>query len=65
MEGHPAHSPLPVETHTEAMDALKWSYTGTLGRASNVFLNSPACQTASFLLLDLRRRPSLRRNARS
>ncbi|KAL1940042.1 hypothetical protein VTO73DRAFT_9377 [Trametes versicolor] len=30
MEGHPAHSPLPAETHTEAMDALKWSYTDCL-----------------------------------
>ena len=29
LEGHPAHAPLSSETHTEAMDALKWSYTGT------------------------------------
>ncbi|KAI0774712.1 hypothetical protein BD413DRAFT_472169 [Trametes elegans] len=30
LEGHPAHVPLPAETHTEAMDALKWSYTDCL-----------------------------------
>ncbi|KAI0638617.1 hypothetical protein C8Q77DRAFT_1047520 [Trametes polyzona] len=30
LEGHPAHAPLPAETHTEAMDALKWSYTDCL-----------------------------------
>ncbi len=29
IEAHPAHMPIPLETHTEAMDALKWSYTGT------------------------------------
>ena len=29
IEGHPAHVPLQTETQTEAMDALKWSYTGT------------------------------------
>ena len=29
IEGHPAHTSLPTETQTEAMDALKWSYTGT------------------------------------
>ncbi|KAI0371477.1 hypothetical protein BV20DRAFT_942006 [Pilatotrama ljubarskyi] len=30
IEGHPAHAPLPGETHSEAMDALKWSYTDCL-----------------------------------
>ncbi|KAI0658603.1 hypothetical protein C8Q70DRAFT_917273 [Cubamyces menziesii] len=30
LEGHPAHAPLSSETHTEAMDALKWSYTDCL-----------------------------------
>ncbi|PIL37575.1 hypothetical protein GSI_01269 [Ganoderma sinense ZZ0214-1] len=30
IEGHPAHAPVPMETHTEAMDALKWSYTDCL-----------------------------------
>ncbi|KAH9854905.1 hypothetical protein C2E23DRAFT_725421 [Lenzites betulinus] len=30
LEGHPAHAPLPTETHAEAMDALKWSYTDCL-----------------------------------
>ena len=28
IEGHPAHVPLAAEIQTEAMDALKWSYTG-------------------------------------
>ena len=28
IEGHPAHKPIPTETHKEAMDALQWSYTG-------------------------------------
>ena len=32
IEGHPAHAPVPTETHTEAMDALKWSYTGKFPR---------------------------------
>ncbi|TFK94846.1 hypothetical protein K466DRAFT_475411 [Polyporus arcularius HHB13444] len=30
IEGHPAHVPLAPETKTEAMDALKWSYTDCL-----------------------------------
>ncbi|KAI0751191.1 hypothetical protein C8Q80DRAFT_1251035 [Daedaleopsis nitida] len=30
IEGHPAHVPLAPETQTEAMDALKWSYTDSL-----------------------------------
>ncbi|KAI0677687.1 hypothetical protein C8Q78DRAFT_961672 [Trametes maxima] len=30
LEGHPAHEPLPAETHAEALDALKWSYTDCL-----------------------------------
>lgn len=28
VEGHPAHIVLPENAHSEAMDALTWSYTG-------------------------------------
>lgn len=28
MESHPAHAPLPENAHVEALDALKWTYTG-------------------------------------
>ena len=39
IEGHPAHTSLPKDTHTEAMDALKWSYTGACA-----VLTSPSVQ---------------------
>lgn len=29
METHPAHTPLPYNAHTDALDALTWSYTGS------------------------------------
>lgn len=28
LEGHPAHTRLPENAHTEAMDVLTWCYTG-------------------------------------
>ncbi|KAH8092509.1 hypothetical protein BXZ70DRAFT_898238 [Cristinia sonorae] len=30
MESHPAHAVLPSNSHNEALDALKWTYTDTL-----------------------------------
>lgn len=41
IEGHPAHVPLAPETKTEAMDALKWSYTGKRSRVNFECLTEP------------------------
>lgn len=65
VEGHPAHVPLPTESRTEAMDALKWSYTG--GSQPHPSTESPLTSPQIRLspLLSLLPCPSLLRSARS
>lgn len=37
LESHPAHAPLAPESRAEAMDALTWSYTGSLRFRTQAF----------------------------
>ena len=68
IEGHPAHIQLPSDRHTEAMDALKWSYTGepdSCSCLSRYILLTHATQTLSSQLLSRPRLRSLLMSARS
>ena len=66
IEGHPAHTSLPKDTHTEAMDALKWSYTGTSSpQLHHLLSNLTASQTAFSQQHAPRPLPSLPKNVKN
>lgn len=66
LESHPAHAPLPQNAHNEALDSLKWTYTGkwSCSRSRSGCANAVS-QIPCFQQINMSHRPSRFKNARS